>query len=151
MNLLTTANKIITDKDLIAQAPVLLAFYRGWWCPSSKLQLDEIIAEYENLSQAGLTIFAASVDEPSEAVPLQERVGDKITILCNFPASLLDEIGVCDQRGAPWYDRILFGAKKHGIAMPSALVIDTSGKIVFVYRSTRVDNRPRPADIILSL
>jgi hypothetical protein len=41
---------------------------------------------------------------------------------------------------APWYDRLLFGAKKEEIAMPSELVIDTSGKIVFICRSTRGDN-----------
>jgi peroxiredoxin len=126
-------------------------FYRGWWCPSSKSQLDEIIAEYENLNNAGLTIYAASVDGPSEAKPLQERVGNKITILCKVPEALLNDVGICDQRGAPWYDRILFGAQKQDIAMPSALVINPSGKIVFVYRSTRVDDRPRPADIIASL
>jgi hypothetical protein len=58
---------------------------------------------------------------------------------------------VRDQRGDPWYDRILFGAKKQDISMPSALVIDTSGKIVFIFRSTRVDDRALPADIIASI
>jgi peroxiredoxin len=151
MNLLTTENTLVTERDLIVKTPALLVFYRGWWCPSSKSQLDELIQDYENLSRAGLAIFAASVDSPSDAVPLQQRVGNKITILCNASGSLLDEIGVKDQRGAPWYDRLLFGAKKQDIAMPSALVINTSGKIVFVYRSTRVDDRPRPADILASL
>jgi peroxiredoxin len=151
MNLLTTENNLVTERDLISKPPALLVFYRGWWCPSSKSQLDELIRDYENLSRAGLTIFAASVDSPSDAVSLQQRVGNKITVLCNVPESLLDDIGIRDQRGAPWYDQILFGAKKQEIAMPSALVIDTSGKIVFVYRSTRVDDRPRPADILASL
>lgn len=150
LNLLTTDGRQVTEQDLIACAPTLLMLYRGWWCPSSKSQLGEIVYYYESLSEAGLTIFAASVDEPSEAAPIQQFVGDKITILCNIPESLLDEIGARDQRGAPWYDRILFGAKQQDIAMPSALVINASGKIVFVYRSTRVDDRARPADIIAS-
>ncbi len=151
MSLLTTEGIQVTEQDLIAIAPTLLVLYRGWWCPSSKSQHDELVREYENLSDAGLTVFAASVDEPSEAAPLQQRVGDKITILCSVPESLLDEIGVRDQRGAPWYDRILFGAKQQDISMPSVLVIDTSGKIVFIYRSTRVDDRALPADIIASI
>jgi peroxiredoxin len=151
LSLLTTDGRQVTEQDLIASAPTLLVLYRGWWCPSSKSQLDEIAHEHESLRQAGLTIFAASVDEPAEAAPIQQHVGDKITILCNVPESLLDEIGARDQRGAPWYDRILFGAKQQDIAMPSALVINASGKIVFVYRSTRVDDRARPADIIASL
>jgi peroxiredoxin len=150
-SLMTTDGRPITDEDLIASAPTLLVLYRGWWCPSSKSQLDEIARDSERFRKAGITIFAASVDEPAEAAPIQQHVGDKITILCNVPESLLDEVGVRDQRGAPWYDRILFGAKQQDISMPSALVVNASGKIVFVYRSTKVDDRARPADIIASL
>jgi peroxiredoxin len=150
-SLLTTDGKQVTEQDLIAKAPALLALYRGWWCPSSKSQLDELISDYESLHQVGLTIFAASVDEPAEAAPLQERVGDKITILCKVSESLLDQVGVRDQRGAPWYDRFLFGAARQDISMPAWLVIDRFGKIVFAYRSTRLDNRARPADILAHL
>lgn len=149
--LLTTDGKQVTEQDLIAKAPVLLELYRGWWCPSSKSQLDELIRDHESFSQAGLTIFAASVDKPADAAPLQQQVGDKITILCGVTESLLDEVGVRDQRGAPWYDRILYGAKQQDISMPAALVIDRSGKINFAYRSTQLDNRARPADILANL
>ena len=148
---LTIDGKPFTEQDLIANAPALLVLYRGWWCPSSKSQLDELVRERETLGEVGLTIFAASVDGPTEAAPLQRHVGNKITILCSVSESLLDEVGVRDQRGAPWYDRILFGAAQKDIAMPAALVIDGAGKIVFAYRSTRVDDRARPADILNSL
>src|SRR5262245_17504353 len=149
--LLTTDSRQVTEQDLVAKAPALLVLYRGWWCPSSKAQHDELVRNYDSLSQAGLTIFAASVDQPTEAAPLQQLVGDKITILCGVSESLLDEVGVRDQRGAPWYDRILFGAARRDISMPAALVIDRSGRIIFAYRSTRVDDRARPADILANL
>jgi peroxiredoxin len=151
LTLMTTDGRQVTEQDLVANAPTLLMLYRGWWCPSSKSQLGEVVDYYEILHKAGLTVYAASVDEPAEAAPIQEYVGDKITILCNLPKSLLDEFGARDQRGAPWYDRILFGAKQQDIAMPSALVINSSGMIVFAYRSTRVDDRALPADILAGL
>lgn len=151
LNLHTTEGKHVTEQDLMASAPTLLMLYRGWWCPSSKSQLGEVVQYYERLREAGLTVFVASVDEPAEAAPIQQYVGEKITILCRVPESLLNEIGVRDQRGAPWYDRFLFGAKRQDIAMPSALVINAAGKIVFIYRSTRVDDRALLADIIASL
>ena len=148
---LTTDGRQVTEQDLIAKAPALLELYRGWWCPTSKSQLDELVRDYESLGQAGLTIFAASVDKPAEAAPIQQRFGDKITILCSVPESMLDEMGVRDRRGAPWYDRLLYGATRQDIAMPVALVIDKSGKIIFAYRSTRLDERAKPADILASL
>lgn len=147
----TTDGGRVTDQDLVSKAPALLVLYRGWWCPSSKAQLDEIMRSYDQLRAAGVTVFAGSVDAPAEAASLQRHVGERITILCDVPTSLLDTIGVRDERGAPWYDRFLFGAARRDISMPAALVIDGSGRVVFAHRSTRVDDRPRPTDILASL
>jgi peroxiredoxin len=147
---LTTDGKPITEQDVAARAPALLVLYRGWWCPSSKSQLVELVRGYDRLHQAGLTIFAGSVDGPEEAIPLQQLVGSRITIVCSVSESLLDEVGVRDQRGAPWYDRVLYGAARQDISMPAALVIDRSGRITFAYRSTRLDHWVRVADILLA-
>jgi|GEM_PF-1477330 len=144
----TVTGKPVTGQDLLAAAPTLLVLYRGWWCPSSKAQLGELIAAHEELAEAGLTIFAGSVDSPAESAPMQEYVGDSITILCNVPESFLDEVGVRDSRGAPWYDRALFGAAERAIAMPTALVVERSGRVVFAYRAKSVDDRAAPALIL---
>ncbi len=151
MAVATTEGAVVTDQDLVADAPTLLVLYRGWWCPSHKSQLDELVGAYERLAAAGLSVYAGSVDSPSEAASVQEHVGDKITILCDVPTSLLDDIGMRDTKGAPWYDRLLFGAKKQDIAMPGAVVIDSSGIVVYSYRATRVDDRPDPDRILANL
>ena len=134
----------ITDREVVAQAPALLALYRGWWCPSTRVQLDELLRDHEQMATAGLSTFAASVDPPEKATGLQEHVGDRITIICGFPVVVLDAIGARDRRGAPWYDRLLFRAPRGDIAMPASLVVDASGRIVCAFRARRVDDRPRP-------
>lgn len=141
----------ITDQDIVARAPALLALYRGWWCPSSRALFDEVHRDQERLTAAGLTTFAASVDPPDRAAGMQEHVGDGITIFCSFPVAVLEAIGACDRRGAPWYDRLLVRAPRGDIAMPAALVVDPSGRIVFAFRAQRVDERARPRDILASL
>ena len=55
----------ITDQDVVARAPALLVLYRGWWCPSTRALLDELLRDHERLTAAGLTTFAASVDPPA--------------------------------------------------------------------------------------
>lgn len=141
----------ISDADIAARAPALLILYRGWWCPSTKALLDEVLGEQARLTSAGLTTFAASVDPPDRAVGIQEHVGDGITILCSFPVSVLEAIGARDRRGAPWYDRLVFRAPRGDIAMPAALVVDASGRIVYAFRARRVDERADPRDILASL
>lgn len=151
MSVSTIDGTEVTERDLIANAPTLLVLYRGWWCPSHKSQLDELVGAYEQFAEAGLSVYAGSVDSPTEAAPIQEQLGDKVTILCDVSTALLDEIGVRDQRGAPWYDRLIFGAKQQDIAMPAAFVIDDTGTVLYAYRSTRVDDRPEPAQILANL
>ena len=148
---LDIAGRTMTERDLVASAPALLVLYRGWWCPSSKVQLDEMRRHYADLAALGVTIFAGSVDGPDESAPMQDHVGDTIRILCSVQESFLDEIGVRDRRGAPWYDRLWFGAMQRAIAMPAAIAIDRTGRIVFAERSTRVDERPQPKALIASL
>ena len=141
----------ITDRDVVARAPALLVLYRGWWCPSTRALLDELLRDHERLTSAGLTTFAASVDPPAQAIGLQEQVGDGITIVCSFPVAVLDAIGARDRRGAPWYDRLVFRAPRGDIAMPAALVVDATGRIV-VRLPGPASRRPcRPRDILASL
>ena len=151
MTVVKTDGTQITEQDLIANAPALVTLYRGWWCPSSRAQVDELMERYEHLNKKGVSIYAASVDEPEAAAPIQEHVGNSITILCGVSADVLRKIGVLDKRGAPWYDRIIFGVPERPISMPATLVINKDGRIMFVSRSTQVDDRPRANEILTSL
>jgi hypothetical protein len=82
---------------------------------------------------------------------MQQYIGEGFTILCDIPVSLLDAVGVRDERGAPWYDRLLFGAAQRDISMPAALLVDRGGRIRYAHRSTQVDDRPRPSEVIASI
>ena len=141
----------ITDREVVTRAPALLVLYRGWWCPSTKVLIDELLHDHERLTAAGFTTFAASVDPPAQAAGMQAYVGDGITIICSFPVAVLDAIGARDRRGAPWYDRLVFRAPRGEIAMPTTLVVDVSGRIAFAFRARRVDDHARPRDILASL
>ena len=151
MAFLKTDGTPMTEQDLIANAPALLTLYRGWWCPSSKVQLHQILENHEHLTKKGVSLYAASVDEPETASALQEQVGNTITILCSVSEEVLKQVGVLDKRGAPWYDRIIFGAPERPIAMPATLVINKEGRITFASRSSRVDEGPRVDEILASL
>ena len=151
MAFLKTDGTQITEQDLIANAPALLTLYRGWWCPSSKVQLHAIMENHEHLNKKGVSMYAASVDEPETASAIQEHVGNTITILCSVSEEVLKKVGVLDKKGAPWYDRIIFGAPERPIAMPATIVINKDGRIIFASRSIRVDEGPRVDEILASL
>jgi peroxiredoxin len=148
---LTTDGRAVTERELTQAAPVVVVLYRGWWCPSSKVQLDDMRSHYAELSALGLRVFAGSVDGPEEAAPMQEYVGSDMTILCDVDVSFLDAIGVRDQRGAPWYDRLWFGAARQPIAMPAVIALGPDGRVTYAERSTRVDDRPSATALMAGL
>ena len=147
---ITTTGASFTERDLAATAPALLVLYRGWWCPYCTTQLEELAAEHQTLRDAGITVYAISVDTLEETAGLEERYRGAVTFL-SADGAFLDILGVRDTRGAAWYDRLLFGAAKQDISMPGALVVDDTGRVVFSYRSPRIDIRARPQEIISSL
>ncbi|MFC9919485.1 peroxiredoxin family protein [Agromyces binzhouensis] len=144
LRLTTVDGRTVDDREIIGRAPALLVFYRGWWCPTSRMQMHDLLDAYDELSAAGLSIYAASVDGAEEAAPLQEVVGERITILCGLDAATLDAVGAHDTRGRPWFTRPFLGGTSETTAMPTSLVVDRDGRIVMAHRAKRVDDRPVP-------
>ena len=69
-----------------------------WWCPSSKVQLGELMSAHQRIAEVGLKVFAGSVDSPAKSAPMQEYVGDSITILAG-PGGVSRPGRVQDSRG----------------------------------------------------
>jgi peroxiredoxin len=138
----TTTGATLRTGELGSRGPVLLVLYRGWWCPYCVTQLGELERHHDALSAAGLSIYAISVDRPDEQVALEKRLAGRVTFLSDERGALLDALGVRHPDGVPWYDRLLFGARKQDIAMPVSLVLDAGGTVRFARRARRIDDRP---------
>ena len=143
-----TGGAAVTEADVAAAAPALVVLYRGWWCPYCVSQLNDLGREHDVMAAAGLKLFAVSVDRPEEQLPLEKRLGGKVSFLSDPEGKLLDAVGVRHPDGVPWYDRLLFGARKQDIAMPTALVVGKDGRLRYVRRSRRIDDRPPSGEII---
>lgn len=144
----TTAGLERSAADVVAAAPAVLVIYRGWWCPYCVSQLGELERHHERLRAAGLTLFALSVDPPEEQRPLEQRLGGRITFLSDPSGTALDALGVRVPDGVPWYDRWIFGARKQDIGRPLTLGVGADGRLWFVHRAARIDDRPSPGAIV---
>ena len=130
------------------RGPALIVLYRGWWCPYCVTQLRELDAEHDAFRAAGLAVYAISVDRPAEQLPLEQRMGGRVTFLSHERGALLDALGVRHADGVPWYDRLLFGARRQDIALPATLLVDAAGVVRFARRSRRIDERPSVAELV---
>jgi peroxiredoxin len=66
--------KKVALPDLLAKGPVVLAFYRGGWCPYCSTELRALQAVLPELRQAGVTLLAISPQTPDNSLSTAEKL-----------------------------------------------------------------------------
>jgi peroxiredoxin len=56
--------KELSLKKIARAQPLVLAFFRGWWCPKEQVRLTTLVAMQDELQREYGRIAAVSVDEP---------------------------------------------------------------------------------------
>jgi peroxiredoxin len=113
--------------------PVMLVFYRGDWCPYCNGQLASYAREFEEFERRGAQIAGISVDPP----PYNARMVGKL--LLPFPL-LSDPEGELARLCGLWN-------AEEGVAVPSTIIVDQSGKVRYLYSGADAADRPEDDEI----
>lgn len=118
------------------EGPVVLVFYRAYWCPFCVRQL----ADLRSLKQDGFTIVAISPDPINRLRETKSKVakdgkGD-------IPFALLSDPGSKTVNAYGVYDPTYAGQDVDGIPRPSIFVLDKDRKVVWA--SISMDYKKRP-------
>jgi peroxiredoxin len=70
-----------TLADLIAGDPVVLQFYRGWWCPKEQAFLRRLVAFQDEVEVAYARVISVSVDPPEVSAAFRAGLGARWTFL----------------------------------------------------------------------
>lgn len=126
-----------------AGSPVVLIFYRGYWCPFCMRQLAELrtlLGKNENTK-----LYAISVDPADKQKVTMEKIAKDGKGEVNFP--LLSDPGhkTIDAYGV--YDPTYAGQQFDGIPHPVVIVLDKNRKVTFVKVEMDYKIRPTNQDI----
>ena len=123
--------------------PTLFMFYRGNWCPFCMGQVREIAEQYKALDARGVTVVFIS----PQPTGLTDRVADIFGIPLRF---LVDRdlraaraLGIVHEYGVPAGSL----ARKYGrdTVLPTVVITDPEGKILFTDQTDNYRVRPDPA------
>src|SRR5258708_1270441 len=64
---LDLGGKPVTLSSLFAKGPILLAFYRGGWCPYCNFEIRALTTAFPEYQKRGITPVAVSVEKPEAA------------------------------------------------------------------------------------
>ena len=134
-------------------SPVLLKFYRGYWCPYCVAELAQLDRFAKDFSTLGVKLVAVSSDRPDELRAFMRKQSWAITLLAdpelaahrlynvqqrNFTPHNVQQRNFTPRRG-PFRD----------LAIPSTILIDADGRVLLIEQA--IDFRVRPqAEVLLA-
>ncbi len=128
--------KLVLLAEYTSRSPVVLIFYRGYWCGACTQQLTRLAEDYDKIKQAGAELIAISVDDQTYAWSMGQTTGAKFNILSDSEKKTIVSYG------------ILNATEHGGIAHPSVFIVDKEGRIRFLHVGKDPTDRPSDEAIL---
>ncbi|MDF1691937.1 MAG: peroxiredoxin family protein [Zhongshania sp.] len=125
----------------------LLVFYRGNWCPACQVQLRELAAEFEEIQRRGVSVVLISPQAPQRSAAQARRFKVGMQFCIDEGNLAARSLGIAHRYGVP------LGILGYGqdTVLPTALIVDERGKIVYADLTENFRVRPKAKTLISAL
>ena len=122
--------------SILSKKPTVILFYRGGWCPYCSAHLADIQEAESEIIKLGYQIVAISPDTPQNLTITDDKNKINYSLYSDSDGKLIKAIGIAFK--APEKYGQMLSEKSGGfnegfLPVPSAFVVNTSGKILFEY------------------
>ncbi|MBW4471461.1 MAG: AhpC/TSA family protein [Stenomitos rutilans HA7619-LM2] len=159
----TLANAIGTPvrlSDRLSQAPVILTFYRGGWCPYCNLELRAYQQVLPQIQAAGATLIAVSPQTSDASLSTVEKNNLSFEVLSDIGSTVADAYGIAFElpnelkalytelgHPLPGYN----GTNDWKLPVPATFVIDPQRRILLAHIDVDYRNRLEPTEAIRAI
>jgi len=144
---LPDANGALFNSDSLAGAPAVVMFYRGNWCPFCVAQIGELVDRYKDLEALGTNVVLISSQSDVDTQNLARKYAVPINFLVDKNNQLADRLDIAAKNVVPIG---LPGDFVADAAMPTLIVANANGTIVFSDQTDNYRVRPEP-DVFLAI
>jgi peroxiredoxin len=145
----------------LEKGPVVLIFYRGFWCPHCNRHLAQVQDSLSLIQEAGAEVIAISPEKPEYLDVMAEKTGARFTLLYDEGHKISDAFDVTFLPKASQlrsYNMFMRADMKNShsddserLPIPATYVIDQQGKVVWRQFDQDYKNRSNVADILDAL
>ena len=145
----------------LEQGPVVLIFYRGFWCPVCNKHLSKIQDSLKLIEEKGAKVIAISPEKPEYLGKMEKKTGAEFTLLYDEGYKISDAYDVTfkPNKGTLITYNTILGAKlkkthsdeSQRLPIPATYVIDQSGTITWRQFNPDYKKRSNVADILNAL
>jgi len=150
----------VTLSKLVAKGPVVMAFYRGGWCPYCNLQLRAYQRALPEIRALGASLVAISPESPDKSLSTAEKNALEFEVLSDVKGEagrayrlffdLSDELKALYAANGNDLAKVNGDGAWH-LPMPATYVIGADGRVALAYVDAEYRNRLEPAEIVSSL
>jgi peroxiredoxin len=147
----------VNSRDLLAQGPLVISFYRGVWCPYCNMELQALQEALPSIEARGARLIAISPQTPvnSRKSVRQNQLG--FPILSDARGELAEALGI--RFALPDYLVELYKGFKNDLPtfnndpswtlpMPARYVIGSDGVIAYAEVNPDYTKRPDPSELL---
>ena len=127
--------------------PTVLLFYRGNWCPLCMAQVGEIAARWREVEATGAQVVLVSPQDEAHTRSLASRHGVGFRYLRDADLVASRRLGIVDPNGTP---SGMIGYEGDTV-LPTLVVTDSEGRIVFADQTDNYRVRPTPDTVLAAL
>jgi peroxiredoxin len=152
--------KDVSLSSLYTKGPILLAFYRGGWCPYCSSENHALATAYPEYQKRGITPVTVSVDTPDAEAKTKATYAIPFPVLSDSDAKMIEAFHVVNHVDDPTFARMkgfgldiesYSGKAHHEIAIPSLFLIDRTGVVRWAHSDPDFKVRPSTAQILAAI
>lgn len=152
--LLDSDGNQVEFNDVISKKPTVLVFYRGGWCPYCNRQLSALAEVEKEILAFGYQIVAISPDHFEMLKPTTENEKLEYQLFSDQDAKLIQDVGIGFKTPEKAKGYIFKKTSKEAtdiLPVPTVMIIDKKGKILFEYINPDYSTRLSPEVLIANL
>lgn len=128
--------------DIVAEAPAILVFYRGGWCPYCNRHLSALGEVEAELQELSYRIHAISPDRPEKVAEAAKAADFDYALYSDATAEAASAFGLAFRVDAETYEKLMgygidleaaSGQDHHLLPVPAVFIIDADARIRFRY------------------
>ncbi|TRZ43098.1 peroxiredoxin-like family protein [Robertkochia solimangrovi] len=147
--------------ELYKKQPVVVLFYRGYWCPVCNRYLADFAKDAEKIEAKGAKIVAVTPQTYENAAMTAEKTGVGFTIVSDKDGSIMKAFDVDFKVTEDYQQKILKGLntsiaetsafEEAVLPVPATFIIDKNGVVVYRQFDPDYRNRASVKDILANL
>ena len=148
-------------KEAIKKGPVVIIFYRGFWCPVCNKHLGSLQDSLKLIEEKGVQVIAISPEKPEYLDKMAEKTAAEFTLLYDEDYKIANAYDVTFKPTSSqlFTYNVVLGAKlknthsdeSQRLPIPATYIVDQLGKIIWRQFDSDYKNRSSVKEILKAL